>query len=589
MADLRFTHVLRRHVIRHDARHRAAARIRRNRRQPRIDHRRLRTGPRGITRYDQHWLALLASPDPIWVSRMRDGVLVDVSDSFCHLTGRERSSLIGRSVADLGLWVDPAQHKALLRTVQLVGEVRGFNARLRASDGESRAHLIGATRLASQPEPLMLSIGHDVTSRLEVEQALSESELRYQSFVEAMPLGVLITQHGEIKYANPKASELSGYARDELVGRSFAPLIHAEDRARVADLHRRRMAGEVDASSYDLRMKRKDGALRHWRLHVQTVDWGGKPSGLSILTDVTDQVLVERRLRELSSIVEQTNDAIMLTSTDGLIQYVNPGFERMTGYGRDEVIGKTPAALKSGAHDKNFYRLLWQTISEGRPFHAQVVNRRKDGTLFHAVKTITPMVDDDGKIVSYVNIDMDFTAQYEAQQRTTHLALHDNLTGLPNRNLLVDRLGQAIAQFQRESVPFSVLFVDLDGFKAINDRQGHQAGDEVLKEVACRLSHRMRSVDTVARIGGDEFVVLLAGVSEPGAAWRIATELVTAIRESISLLSGPCHVGASVGIGLFPRDGDTHDAILQSADHAMYEAKRAGGNRVRLSCQTVSA
>ncbi len=532
---------------------------------------------------EAHRLALRASVQPLSLSRMGDGVLVDVSDSFCRLTGRDRASLIGCRVADLGLWVDPRQREALVHAVQTAGEVRDFEARLRTHEGEIRTHLIDATRLAAQPEPLLLSIGHDATERLRIEKALSESELRYRRFVEAMPLGVLITQHGDIKYANPKAAEMSGYTREELMGRPFVPLIHEEDRARVAELHQRRMAGEVDVSAYELRMRRKDGALRHWRVRVQTVDWAGSPSGLSILSDITDQVLTDRRLRELSSIVEQTSDAIMLTATDGSIQYVNPGFERLTGYGRDEVIGKTPAALKSGAHDENFYHQLWETIAAGKPFHAQVVNRRKDGTLYHAVKTITPMFDAAGQIVSYVNIDMDFTAQHEAQQLTVHLAMHDHLTGLPNRSLLTDRLGQAIAHYERDRIAFALLFIDLDGFKAINDRQGHQGGDEVLKEVARRLSERMRSVDTVARIGGDEFVVLLAGVQEAAVATHIARELVAAIGESIPLPSGPCQVGASVGISVFPRDGDTVDALLQSADHAMYGAKRGGGNRLRLA------
>jgi diguanylate cyclase (GGDEF)-like protein/PAS domain S-box-containing protein len=406
-----------------------------------------------------------------------------------------------------------------------------------------------------------------------VARAPTESELRYRRFVEAMPVGVLITQRGDIKFANPKASELSGYAIEELVGRPFMPLIHEDDQARVLEMHQRRMAGQVEVSAYESRIWRKDGALRHLRLRVQTLDWEGSPSGLSILTDITEQVEAEARLRELSSIVEQTSDAIMLTATDGRIKYVNPGFERMTGYRRDEVIGQTPATFKSGMHEPAFYRELWDTIGAGRPFHAHVVNRRKDGTLYHAVKTITPMFDDLGRIVSYVNIDMDFTAQHEAQERTAHLALHDSLTGLPNRAKLTDRLGQAIAHHAREGAAFSLLYIDLDGFKAINDRLGHRGGDEVLKEVARRLNARARSVDTVARMGGDEFVVLLAAVAEPAVAARIASELDAALREPIMLAAGPCQVGASIGISVFPRDGLSIDAMLQSADHAMYRAK----------------
>lgn len=540
-------------------------------------------GQAGMTGQDIYRLALRASPQPVSLSRLCDDTLVDVSDSFCRLAGGDRSSLIGCRVADLGLWVDPTQWEALVRSVENTEAVQDFEASVRNADGEIHVHLIAASRLDTQPEPLLLSIGYDITPRATIEQALAESELRYRCFVEAMPLGVLITQNGEMMFANPKAAEMSGYARGELAGRSFLPLIHEEDRARVADLHARRMAGEVEVSSYTLRIWRKDGALRHWQVHVQTVNWSGAPSGLSLISDITDQVQSNIRLRELSSIVEQASDAIMLTATDGAIQYVNPGFESLTGYASEEVLGKTPAALKSGTHDPSFYRQLWETISAGKPFHAQVVNRRKDGTLYHAVKTITPMLDGAGRIVSYVNIDKDFTTQHEIQQRTTHLALHDHLTGLPNRPLLMERIGQAIAHHAREQLSFSVMFIDLDGFKSINDHLGHQAGDEVLKQVAFRLRHRVRGVDTVARIGGDEFVVLLTSVDDRTALSTIATELIEAIREPISLLCGVCQVGASVGIGVFPRDADTNDGVLQRADGAMYEAKRAGGNGFRFA------
>lgn len=405
-------------------------------------------------------------------------------------------------------------------------------------------------------------------------------DLRYQHLVDALPVGVLVQRKGDVKYVNSKTAEMSGYAAAELIGMPFASLIHHDDRNRAFDSCRHCKVGDVHVADFELRILRKNGELRNWRVNERPVDWSGVPSLLSVVTDVTDQLAAEMRMRELSSIVHQATDAIMLTSTDGMIQYVNPGFEKMTGYRGDEVIGKTPAALKSGNHDENFYRQLWETISSGKSFQGQVVNRRKNGTLYHAVKTITPMFDGHGRIVSYVNIDKDFTAQYEAQKVMTHLATHDNLTGLPNRVLLADRISQAISHYERDGSSFSLLFIDLDGFKAINDFHGHHAGDMVLKEMAHRLRERLRSTDTVARIGGDEFVVLLAGVSDLVEGEKIASELITIIREPIGLTTGICQVGGSIGLSVFPRDGDSFDALLRSADRAMYESKRAGGNRL---------
>ena len=528
-------------------------------------------------------LTLRVLAQPLVLTRWCDGAMIDMSEGFCRLSGYERDHLIGRRIDELSLWVDPDRHAAMLRLVQAHGEARDVELRVHAPKGEVRTLRVDATRVGTQAEPMLLMLGLDVTEHLSVERALADAELRHRCFIEAMPVGIMVTQHGKIVYANPTVAEMSGYSVEELHGISFAPLIFEEDRARVSEVHRRRMSGEVDVSNYELRMWRKDGALRHWRVRVQTVDWAGAPSGLSILTDMTDRESTSRRMRELSSIVEQTSEAIMVTATDGSIKYVNPGFERVTGYRSDEVLGKTPELLQLDAQDSDFHRSQRETISAGKPFQAQVVNRRKDGAPYHAVRTVTPMFDAEGRVASFVNIDVDFTAQHEAQQRAVYLAMHDPLTGLPNRALFVDRVVHAISHHRHNGLGFALLFIDLDGFKAVNDCQGHEAGDEVLKVVAKRLSARLRGADTVARIGGDEFVVLLQGVAETATASTVAAELIVMIREQIAVAGGSCRVGASVGMSVFPTCGETIDTLLRSADRAMYLAKHEGGNRLRLA------
>lgn len=422
---------------------------------------------------------------------------------------------------------------------------------------------------------------HSILSAMsDMQAALRNSQQRYQHLIESLPLGLMITQNGLIKFCNPVAAEMSGYSRGELIGHSFLPLIHTDDRPRTLEIHARRMRGDVDFVDYEIRGIRKNGAQRLWRLHVQTIDWDGVPAGLTVLTDNTDARETEIHLRELSSIVEQTDDAIMLTTVDGTIKYINPGFERLSGWRSDEVLGKKPSLFKSGAQDEHFYRQLWDTLLAGKPFNGQVINRNKSGSDYHVFKSITPMFDAEGKIVSYVNIDKDFGVQHEAQQRLEHQALHDSLTGVPNRSLLEDRIRQSIARHQREPSPFALLFIDLDDFKNVNDLLGHDAGDEVLKQIAARLMANTRPMDTVARLGGDEFVVLLQGVAELDHATQIGGKLIKAIDAPIDLQGEQRHVGASMGISLYPADASDLQTLMSRADAAMYRAKRAGGNRL---------
>lgn len=411
--------------------------------------------------------------------------------------------------------------------------------------------------------------------------ALRTSERRHAELIEHMPMGVLIVRGRQIRLANAMAVQMRGCRADAVVGDCLADWVHDGDRARVQALLAGPAAAVPGPQLADVWCHRADGERRRWRMRAQPIQWEGHDARLVTLGDITEQTLAEQHARELASIVEQTSDAIMLTSADGTIRYINPGFERLSGYRMDEVVGQTPALFKSGAHDDQFYRQLWETVRAGRTFCAQVLNRRKDGSTYHAIKTITPMFDDQGRLVSFVNIDKDFSDQHAAQERLAQLALHDPLTGLANRALLEDHVRETVARGRREPTPCALLFIDLDGFKSVNDRQGHQAGDRVLQEVARRLRATSREMDIVARLGGDEFVLLLQGVGDHALAEGIAHKLLEAIQHPIDTGAGRVRVGASIGVAVHPRDGSHAQALLHHADQAMYRAKRAGGCRVQ--------
>jgi diguanylate cyclase (GGDEF)-like protein/PAS domain S-box-containing protein len=405
----------------------------------------------------------------------------------------------------------------------------------------------------------------------------------------------------------------------------------------------------------------------------------------------------EEKSRILSSVVEQTDDSVLITDREGVIEYVNPAFEKRTGFSKEEALGQTPRIVKSGEQGATFYQQLWETISTGRVFRGVLINRRKDGSLYYEEKTITPLKDGNGTITHYVSTGKDITPRMRAEEEhkrlvailevTTdlvaitdvdgkmvylngagremlgidpeesfsqfkltdrvpewartlligeaipaairsgswsgetafndrlgreipvsqvilahpsptgeveflstiardisyrkaqtagleYLATHDNLTNLPNRTLFFDRLNHTLLAAQRVKESFGLLIVDLDRFKEINDTLGHQIGDLILQEVGLRLKEALRESDTVARIGGDEFAVILPGIKLGGG--------ISAVQKILKALEAPfapdklsLSVRASIGIALFPEHGQEAGVLMRCADRAMYQAKQA--------------
>ena len=272
---------------------------------------------------------------------------------------------------------------------------------------------------------------------------------------------------------------------------------------------------------------------------------------------------------------ENCPDAVLVTDRDGRIQYVNAAFERMTGYASDELVGRRAAALKSGVHEADFYRKLWSALLAGREFRSVFTNRRKDGTLYYEDKIIRPL--DEG----FVSFGRDVTQRAKELERLAHAATHDSLTDLPNRSLFLDRLGQALRQAQRRCEPFTLAIVDLDDFRATNNGFGHLAGDAVLQAFAERTRGCLREVDTVARIGGDEFALILVG-TDAAAAASVLEKIVAANAAPVLLEGHELPVSVSVGASTFPDDGASELELRSRADLRMYEAKRAGGDGYRL-------
>ncbi|VAY88791.1 Cyclic di-GMP phosphodiesterase Gmr [mine drainage metagenome] len=301
--------------------------------------------------------------------------------------------------------------------------------------------------------------------------------------------------------------------------------------------------------------------------------------------EVHARKVVDQELR-IAATAFVTQEGIVITDRDQHILRVNCAFTRLTGYSAMEALGKTPAILKSGRQDAAFYQAMWETLNRDKYWQGELWNRRKNGEIYPEWLTITAVLDGDGRVTNYVGVFSDITLRKEADEKIHQLAFYDPLTGLPNRRLLHDRLQQAMTSSVRSQCKGALLFLDLDNFKVLNDTRGHDIGDLLLIEVAKCLRDCVRSGDTVARIGGDEFIIMLENLSEDtqqaaAAAQDVGEKVLKAINHSFSLQGVDYHCSSSIGINLFHGNDTGMDDLLRHADTAMYQAKASGRNTLR--------
>ncbi|MBI5333415.1 MAG: EAL domain-containing protein [Burkholderiales bacterium] len=282
--------------------------------------------------------------------------------------------------------------------------------------------------------------------------------------------------------------------------------------------------------------------------------------------------------RVAASIFDNTSEGVVITDLQGRIIEVNPAFCAITGYPREHVLGRTPAMLASGRQDQAFYRAMWQSLAETGQWSGEIWNRRRDGAVYAELLRICGVRDPQGRLTHYVGIFSDVTVHKRNQETLERLAHYDILTGLPNRALMLDRLTMMMGHVDRHAGFLAVCYLDLDGFKEVNDRWGHATGDELLLHAAERMRGLLRGGDTVARLGGDEFVLLLGDVASDAEVRVVADRVLAALSQPYALSCGSVSVSASIGVALYPEHGRTAEHLLRNADQAMYRAKRQGRN-----------
>ncbi|MCE8022126.1 EAL domain-containing protein [Halomonas sp. MCCC 1A11036] len=412
-------------------------------------------------------------------------------------------------------------------------------------------------------------------------QALRENEQRYRSLFTYHPDAVFsLDLEGHFTSANAACSNVTGYPLEQLLGSHFSSLVQPSDRARFESLYRDVDRGE--AFRYSVTIQHRESRSVYLDVTNLPIVVNERVIGFyGIAKDMTERHRRETELRILQRSVEASTNGIVIADArqpDNPIVYVNEAFERITGYGRDEVLGRNGRFLQGRETDAKAMAQLRHAIAERREINVTLCNYRKDGTPFWNDLHLAPVRDAEGGVTHFVGVQHDISERKSYEAKLSFHASHDALTGLANRSLFENRLLHDVSQAQRHGRHLAVLFVDLDDFKPINDSLGHEVGDQVLIQVAQRLAEELDTGDTLARFGGDEFVILLPGLDREEDAIRLTERLLSRVGRPYRVDGHELYIGASVGIACLKEGSDNPVELIQQADMAMYRAKQKGRN-----------
>ena len=386
---------------------------------------------------------------------------------------------------------------------------------------------------------------------------------------------------------NERWATMLGYTHEELKNstKQWSDFIYPDDLDKAWQSIDKVMKGTATAHDLEYRMLTKDGGIKwiHDKANVMKRDDDGKPLRMSgTHSDISDRKVAEEKLELAASVFTHASESIIITNTEGLIIDVNDTFIKSTGYSREESIGRNPRFLQSNRHPPEYYSQMWHTINNEGNWHGEIWNRRKNGELYAEMKTISAVCNEKGVTTHYVALGNDITEKVKQQNQLERIAHYDVLTHLPNRVLLADRLSQAMLHCTRNNLNIAVVFLDLDGFKVVNDTYGHDMGDDLLITLSGRMQKALREGDSLARIGGDEFVAVLTDLHEStykDDCLPVLDRLLDAASEPITINETVLNVSASIGVTLYPEDNVNSDQLMRHADQAMYIAKESGKNR----------
>lgn len=524
--------------------------------------------------FDQnHSVKLLTDP--------RDGRILAANAAAANFYGYSVEQLAQMNIADINCL--PREEIARCMAEAKEGGRPSFVFPHRLASGEIRMVEVFSGPVTIHNATALYSIIHDVTDRFELERGLRESEARYRGIFEAVPAGLLLVdERGVIAAWNEQALQVLDTDEHGLVERTSTLFdAYGDEVPRDQRPSMRCLSEDIKEELYTVRTH--DGR-RVW-LSIEgrrfSADVQGAPAGaILVISDITRAVQLEEEVLISERVFEAAAEGIMVTDVRWDIIRVNPAFEEITGYPPKEVIGKKPKMLAPGRNGLSFYRPIFKSLASKKSWEGDITNRRRDGRLSVERTVVSAIVQSDGRLSGYVTLLSDVTARKKQEEEIWLRANFDTLTGLPNRTLLADRIEQALNMDRHADRTVGVLFIDLDRFKPVNDRWGHAAGDELLRLVARRISGAVRAEDTVARVGGDEFVVFLPAVSKEADVLKVANKILDLLRSPFTLSEGEASISACVGVAVGRAGAVSAENLIRRADAAMYRGKTSGRSRV---------
>ncbi len=424
----------------------------------------------------------------------------------------------------------------------------------------------------------------DVTRQRQAERDVQEAADHLQAILDHVADGIItVNADGIVQSFNLAAERIFEYRSRQVVGQPFISLVSMTSRRSFQEYldHFKNdwMAAALQLNRLEIEGLRHDGSVVHLDAAISRISFQDEFRYIVLLRDITERLRSDESMRLAATIYKNSKEAMLITDGHNRIVDANPAFTQQTGYLLSDVLGKNPRILQSGRHDKAFYQAMWQALLDKGHWQGELWDRRKDGSLHVKLTNISVIRNPDGQVHRYVAQFFDITESKENAELIWKQANFDMITGLPNRNLMLDRLAQEIKKAARTGHPLALLFIDLDHFKEINDTLGHAKGDILLHEAARRIKNCVRESDTVARIGGDEFTVILPQYGARNDIERVSYSVIRALSEPFDLGDGQAgYISASIGITLYPEDATTIESLLKNADQAMYRAKAEGRN-----------